>query len=295
LEALDHTVWRTGVKVVLAIFLLYTVLATMLFLFQSHLLYFPHRTLVSTPEMLGLRYTAVTLVTTDGFRLSAWYIPGAPEAAVILFCHGNGGNISYLGGPIRQYHDLGFSTLVFDYRGYGESEGTPDEEGTYRDAQAAWDYLVKERSIPPSRIIVIGRSLGGAVAARLARKQTPAALVLESSFTSVPDIAADVYWYFPVRLLSRFRYETSDHVRDARCPVLVVHSPDDEIIPYHHGRTLFDRAPGPKEFLEIGGSHNEGFFLSEAKYQQGLRTFITTHLRRQPSRPDDEKPLPAPL
>lgn len=266
-------------KVVLVIFLLYVGFGAILYFLQARLLYFPHRSLVSTPAMVGLHYSSVTLLTDDGIRLSAWYIPGDSERAVVLFCHGNGGNISYLIESIQQYHDLGFGTLVFDYRGYGESEGSPDEEGTYRDVEAAWRYLIEDRKVAPSRIVVMGRSLGGAVAAWLAGKRNPAALVLESSFTSVPDMAADLYWYFPVRLMSRFRYATSDYVREARCPVLVVHSPNDEMIPFHHGRTLFAQAPEPKEFLEISGGHNEGFLLSDATYREGLRAFVSKALR----------------
>jgi len=265
---------------IFTILLAYVGLCILLFLFQSRLLYFPYSKLVSTPDEVGLGYTPLKLTTQDDVRLSAWYIPAMDEQGVVLFCHGNGGNISYLVETIWQYHRLGLSTLVFDYRGYGESEGTPTEEGTYRDSEAAWRYLVKQRSIPPSRIVVIGRSLGGAVAAWLAQKHTPGALVLESPFVSVPDIAADVYPYFPVRWMSRFNYGTVDYVKNVKCPVLVVHSPDDEIIPYEHGRRVFEQALEPKGFLEIRGSHNEGFHQSEGKYMNALGEFIAKHLRK---------------
>ena len=169
--------------------------------------------------------------------------------------------------------------FIFDYRGYGQSEGKPSESGTYRDAEAAWQYLVEERKVDPNRIIIFGRSLGGAVATWQARNHTPVALILESTFTSVPDIGAKYYPFLPVRLLSRFKYDTAEYLKGVNCPVLIVHSPDDEMMPFSHGQRLFEIAKEPKGFLEISGSHNEGFIISGKRYEEGLNAFISEHAR----------------
>ncbi|MDX1444486.1 MAG: alpha/beta hydrolase, partial [Gammaproteobacteria bacterium] len=166
------------------------------------------------------------------------------------------------------------NSLIIDYRGYGNSSGEPSEEGLYTDARTAWCYLVDERGIPSKHITVFGRSLGGSVAAKLATEVEPAALIVESAFTSVPDAAADIYWWLPVRWLSRFEFATKDYVQQVRCPVLVVHSRDDEIITFSHGRAIFDAAPEPKQFLELRGGHNEAIFESRGVYLQGLQDFV---------------------
>ena len=130
----------------------------------------------------------------------------------------------------------------------------------------------------PDRIIIFGRSLGGAVAAWQDHSHKPGVLILESTFTSVPDLAAKLYPYLPVKLISRFKYDTEGYLVGVDCPVLIVHSPDDEMMPYRHGQRLFEVAKGPKEFLEISGSHNEGFITSGKRYEEGLNTFISEYL-----------------
>ena len=248
--------------------------------------------MIATPDQYGMQYEDLTLTTEDGVKISAWYvhapepakgqadsIPASSDSAqqsgdVVLFCHGNGQNISFRLESVRIFHNMGLSVLIFDYRGYGRSEGSPSEEGTYADARAAWDYLVHTRKIPPPRIIVFGRSLGGAVAAHVAKEHAPKALILESTFTSVPDYASDIYPFLPVRLLCRFSYDTHSIIGDVPCPVLIVHSPEDEIVDFSYGRRLFEAASEPKEFLEITGSHNSGFLTSRATYTDGLKSFL---------------------
>ncbi len=264
-------------NVVLIALLFYIIFVALLFIFQSRLLYFPRRALATTPEDVGLSYTTVTFPAADGTTLAGWYVPADDTRGVILFCHGNGGNISYLLESIMQYNRLGFDVFLFDYRGYGASSGKPSERGTYLDAEGAWRYLSEERKIAPSKIILIGRSLGGAVAAWLAQQVTPRALVVESAFTSVPDIAAGAYRFLPARLLCRFRYCTGEYLRHVHCPVLIVHSPSDEIIPFSHGRHLFEAAQTQKEFLEIVGGHNDAFSYSNSVYELGLTAFLSKH------------------
>lgn len=252
----------------------YFALVALVYVFQARLIYFPDRGVHATPQARGLAFEAVRLHTDDAVELDAWFVPAEPARGVLLFCHGNAGNISHRLESLAIFHDLGLSTLIFDYRGYGRSTGTPSEEGTYRDAAAAWRYLVENRGIPPNRVVLFGRSLGAAVAIRLAVQQESAALIVESSFTSVPELAAEVYPWLPVRWLVRFRYNNLDRIARLDVPLLVVHSRDDEIIPYHHGRRLFDAARGQKQLLEIRGGHNDGFRASGAEYFNGLDRFL---------------------
>ncbi|MFQ5635737.1 MAG: alpha/beta hydrolase [Gammaproteobacteria bacterium] len=247
--------------------------------FQSRLLYLPNiaGTLVDvTPTTIGARFDDLRIPTSDGLTLHAWFVAAADSDRVVLFCHGNAGNISHRLDSIRIFHQLGLDVLIFDYRGYGQSDGRPSEAGTYLDVEAAWSYLIDERGYDPDRIIVFGRSMGAAIAAHLAANMQPGALILESAFTSAPDLAARHYWYLPVRLLSRFSYATVDHVGAVRAPTLVVHSPGDEIVPVEHGRRIFAHANEPKTFLEIIGDHNTGFFMSGALYSEGIKQFVDT-------------------
>jgi len=255
----------------------YVAFAGFLFIFQSSYVYYPERILSTEPGSIGLSFENVSFETTDGLKLSGWFIPCEGARGVILFCHGNAGNISHRLDSIQIFHQLGLDVFIFDYRGYGQSGGKPSESGTYRDADAAWRYLVEERRVNPNKIIIFGRSLGGAVAAWQARSHTPGALILESTFTSVPDIAAKLYPYLPVKLMSRFKYDTEGYLEGVNCPVLIVHSRDDEMMPFRHGQRLFEVAKEPKEFLEISGSHNEGFITSGKRYNDGLNAFISEY------------------
>ena len=253
-----------------------------LYFYQDRLLFLPNlpsRAVERSPSAVGLAYEPVDLVTGDNIHLDGWFIPAPEQRGVILFCHGNAGNISHRLDSLLLFHRLGFSTLIFDYRGYGRSQGRPSEAGTYRDVEAAWRYLTRERSIAPSRIILFGRSLGAAVAARQATVHTPGALIVESCFTSVPDMAAELYPFLPARWLSRLDYNVQQQLRSVLCPVLVVHSRDDEIIPFRHGEALYTAANKPKQFLELRGDHNNGFLLTGQDYTQKLDTFLSAWVK----------------
>lgn len=258
--------------------LAYGAVVVLAWFFQSGLLYLRHvpgRELEATPAAIGLDYEEARIEASDGVRLHGWFVPAGNPRGTLLFFHGNAGNVSHRLDSIRLFHDLRLSVLILDYRGYGHSQGSPSEPGTRRDARAAWNYLVEERDILPESIIVFGRSLGAAVAAELARERQPGALILESAFTSVPDVAQEAYWFLPARWLSRFEYATLDYVRQVSAPVLTIHSENDEIIPYHHGRTVFEAANEPKRFLTLRGGHNTGFILSEAEYRRGIDSFLS--------------------
>jgi fermentation-respiration switch protein FrsA (DUF1100 family) len=265
----------------------YLALGVVLYLFQSSLVFLanmPGRKLDATPADIGLLFDDVRITTADGERLHGWYIAAEDPRGALLFFHGNAGNISHRLESIAIFNGLGLDVLIVDYRGYGQSTGKPSEQGTYRDAQAAWDYLVEERGLAPGRIVVFGRSLGGAVGAqlgaRLAEEAAPAAVIIESSFTSGADMARRLYPIYPAQLLTRLRFPVRDHVARLRCPVLVVHSRDDEIIPFAMGRAVYDAAPEPKSFLELRGDHNAGFWISRSTYQAELDRFLTAALGR---------------
>lgn len=257
------------------VLLIYICGAVLVYVFQSRLMYHPPGPNTVTPDALGLRYEDLRLTTSDGVSLGGWFVPAASPRGVLLYCHGNGDNLSRTLEWVELYHRMGLSVLTFDYRGYGDSEGQPTEAGTYLDAEAAWNYLVQQRNVPPEQIIVAGKSLGGAVATHLARDHTPRALILESTFTSVPDLAADLLWFFPTRYLARYDYRSIDKLPHVRCPVLVLHSPDDRLIPFSHGQRLYEAAAQPKQFIEMTGGHNAGPEGSGRKYAEGIRDFIT--------------------
>lgn len=258
----------------------YVLFAALLYFTQARLLYLPNipgRDLMVTPDAYGLVYENVEFETADGETLHGWFLPAGDAQGTVLILHGNAGNISHRLDTLRIWHGLGFNAFIFDYRGYGQSTGRPSEPGTYRDARAAWRYLTETRGLRADRIVLFGRSLGGAVAAYLAVQVRPAGLIVESTFTSVPDIAADVYPWLPGRWLSRFQYPARELITQVRRPVLVVHSPDDEIIPFRHGQALYAAANEPKTLLELRGGHNEGFLLHERNYVRGLREFLRQH------------------
>jgi fermentation-respiration switch protein FrsA (DUF1100 family) len=264
-------------KLILVVAACYGLLVVVVYFMQGRMLYLaevPGRTLTMTPADVGMDYQDVSIETTDGVTLHGWFIAGR-SSRVLLFFHGNAGNISHRLDSIRQFQDLGLSVLIIDYRGYGQSEGRTTERGIYRDADAAWRYLIEGRGIVASDIVIFGRSLGASVASRLAAQTQPLALIVESSFTSVPDIAQDLYPWLPARWLSRLSHATRDYIQDVRCPVLVVHSRDDEIIPFHHGEEIFASANERRTLLEIHGTHNDAFLRDERTYIGGLRAFLT--------------------
>jgi len=269
---------RTMLLVVSSLVIVYVLLMAYVYMKQGSMLYFPLKEIEATPLAIGLDYQELILRTKDGVDISAWYVPADDARGYLLFCHGNAGNISHRLDSIRIFHNLGLSVLIFDYRGYGRSKGAPDEEGTYRDVEAAWDYLAGSLHVKPEKIILFGRSLGSAVAAEMALRKQTRALIMESGFTSVPDLGSRFYPYLPVRLLSKYHYSSINKVGRIKIPKLFIHSPADEIVPYEQGRKLFENASEPKEFLQLNGGHNEGFLLSGTMYVDGLNSFLSRYL-----------------
>lgn len=261
-------------SVALLIVFAYLGYSAFLFATQNRLIYFPIEKIEATPENIGLSYKDASFKAGDGITLHGWLVPAENSKGTILFFHGNAGNISHRLDSIAIFNRLGFSTFIFDYRGYGKSEGKPSEKGIYLDAEAAWNYLTQEKQLQPDKIILFGRSLGGNVAAWLAERYTPAGCILESVFTSAPDLAAELFPLFPARLLCRFKYDALAAIQKLKCPVLIVHSHNDDIIPFAHGQRLYEAAKEPKSFLKIRGDHNTGFITSRKIYTDGLAAFL---------------------
>jgi fermentation-respiration switch protein FrsA (DUF1100 family) len=269
-------------KLLLAGFLIYALLLAVLYFRQSALIYLPDlpgRTLTATPLDIDLAYEEVSLLTEDGIDLHGWFIPADEAKATLLFFHGNAGNISHRLDTIKLFNSLDLNVLIIDYRGYGQSRGKPDEAGTYRDAEAAWQYLTQTRRLDPGKVFVFGRSLGASIAAWLASRHCVPGLIVESGFSSVPSMASRIYPFLPVKWLSRFSYDTAGHVSTVQCPVLVIHSQRDEVVPFAEGLAIYDAAPRDKTFLEITGGHNDGFLVSGSTYTEGLMQFIDKNLQ----------------
>jgi len=262
------------IYVIIFLFFLFIVYAVYLYFNQSKYVYFPTSDIVATPSDSGLFYEDLMLKTSDGIKISAWYIHAENSKATLLFFHGNGGNISYRIEFIEMFYSLNISTFIIDYRGYGKSEGSPTEEGTYLDSEAAWDYLVNEKNTDPSSIVIYGKSLGGPIAARLAEKHNPAALILDSTFTSTKDIAVKLYPFLPVKKFFKFEYDTVRYLKCVDCPILIIHSIDDNYIPFSHAEKLFDTVDGEKELVETRGDHNASFMISRQIYKNSIGNIL---------------------
>ncbi len=258
----------------------YLLLLLLVFVLQSHLLYFPkvEKNIKATPDQHGYIFESVKINTADNEILHGWFVPAPDAIGTALFFHGNAGNISHRLAYLPMFRQLKLNVLIFDYRGYGQSSGSPTEAGTYADALATWKYLTDTRGIPSSEIILYGESLGGAIAAWLATQKRAAMLILASTFTSVPDLARTIYPFLPVRWIARFQYNTLEYLRSIDSPVFIAHSQHDEIVPFSHGERLFNAANEPKQFLMMTNGHNEGFIFMREDWIKRLESFVRMHL-----------------
>ena len=253
----------------------YVVISAFLFIYQKHLIHVPFTEWIGTPKDKGLTYEDVVLTNSeDHAELHGWFIPHQHSQYTFLLFSGNAGNMSYLLDTLKMFHELGYSIFIYDYRGYGKSRGKMTESAMYSDANLAWTYLTETRNIPAEQIVVFGRSMGTAMATWLATAQMPAALILESSFTSLVDMGRIYYKWLPVKYLLRWHYDNLSRISTVQSPTLFIHSPDDELIPYLHSERLFEAATARKELLTISGDHMEGFLESRAAYLSGISDFI---------------------
>ncbi|MCH9672620.1 MAG: alpha/beta fold hydrolase [Gammaproteobacteria bacterium] len=264
------------ITILLLIAGLYVAVAALMYTIQPRLLYAPSQELYQTPANHQLQYEDVYLTGADGGQLHGWFIPhqASPKRQTLLFLHGNAGNIADRVDSLKEVAQRGFAVFVIDYRGYGNSDGRPTEDGTYRDAHSAWKYLADERQIAPRDIIIWGRSLGGAVAVWLAESvRESGGLIVESTFASLPRLAQRLYPWLPAKYLVRYRYDSLSRAARLEMPILSLHSPTDEVIPIEEGRLLFNAFRDPKQFVEISGDHASGYATTGAPYWTALSAF----------------------
>lgn len=243
-------------------------------LLEPALIYFPVKEIEAYPSAVGLQYEDVYVKTADGAVINGWFIPNRAAQKVILLFHGNGGNLGHRVHFLRVLNALPANVLVIDYHGYGRSQGKPSEANLYLDAEAAYRYLTEQKKFKPEQIIVMGSSLGGAVAACLAEKEEVGGLVLQKAFTSAAAMAPRVnpLYRWPIVLI-RSRYDTLDRIRQVKAPVLIIHSRDDEMIPYQMSVELYQKANEPKEILLLDGfRHND--LITDQRYIKSLRGML---------------------
>ena len=257
--------------------------------FEEKLIYFPSRPFDVTPDQLALRFENLDLVAEDGTHIHGWFLPAPPRTGTagsnpdavgpitVLVCHGNAGNVSHRLDRVLLMHDrLSTDVLLFDYRGFGRSSGRPEEQGTYRDARAAYRYLTHDLGRDPGRIILFGESLGAAVALQLATEVAAAGLVLEAPFTSIPDMAKKVYPFLPLAGLVRTRYDNLSKISGLAMPVLIFHGTKDDVVPFDHGERLFAAAREPKTFFPVEGAvHNDTYLKGGGPYWMAWKRFLT--------------------
>lgn len=251
----------------------YLALIVILYILQDRLLYHPSAHFSGTPSAIQAEWKDVYFESVDGLRLHGWYLPHEESEYAVLFSHGNGGNISDRLQLLDWMNESRISVFIYDYRGYGKSEGTPTEKGLYQDIEAAWRYLTRDQSYDPSQIILFGRSLGGPVSAYLGQNVDAGGLVLESTFTRLKDIASEAYPMIPSRLV-RPKFPTLDYLSQSSAPVMVMHSREDPLIGFQHARKLYEKAPEPKTFVELWGGHNNNFVESQEVYFRAWKEFI---------------------
>jgi fermentation-respiration switch protein FrsA (DUF1100 family) len=266
--------WYTGAGRALRWFVIgYLVILLALMLLENRLVYLPWSADDHWTKPLAADWQDVYLDSDDGTRLHAWWCPCAGAEGVLLYCHGNGGNLSHRGGHIRDMHkELKASVLIFDYPGYGKSGGSPSEAGCYAAGETAYRWLTQEKKIPGEKILLFGKSLGGGIATHLGVKYPHRALILCKTFTSVADVAQGRFPWLPVYWLARNRFDSLSRIQQCTQPVFITHGTHDEAIPYSHGEALYQAANEPKCFLPIqDGDHNAPL---DREFYQEVRSFL---------------------
>lgn len=256
---------------------LFLFLSAMAYFGQGGMIFAPSREIEITPDEVGLAFEDIFINVTDNEKIHAWYFPAVATEATsktVLFCHGNAGNISGRIETAQLLLELGVNVLLIDYRGYGRSDGEPTETNVYADAQAAFDWLRQEKQLSATEIFVFGRSLGGAVAVEMGVVNECGGVIVESSFTSIVAMGKRVYPYLPVSLLARYRFDSISKIAGIRSPVLVTHSPDDDMIPFEMGQQLYEAASGDRAFVRLSGGHNDQSYFDNAGYRTGLRAIF---------------------
>lgn len=269
-------VWWIG-KLFCALGLLYLALRW----FEWSQTYQPSRRLVSSIDEISPDGVEFQVLSAGRYLLQSWFLPAIPEAAykdwLLILAHGNAGNISHRQSLYQTWLHLGFNVLSFDYRGYGKSEGRPSEAGTYEDLRAVVTWAL-QNGYSRDRILLLGKSLGGGVASEVAKDGNTAGLILHSTFTSIPDVGAELFPFLPVRLVSTIQHDTHSKLRALHQPVLILHSPEDSLIPFHHAKRNYEAAGSPKWLCEISGDHNDAEWERVKSLEPAIKTFME-HLR----------------
>ncbi len=269
---------RMFVLLIIAVGVFFLGFAAYLYFAQGRMVFMPTRHLAVTPSEAGIPFENVYVEVDHGERVNAWYIEPLTfdrnEGPVVLFCHGNAGNISHRLETVEFLMKMRAPVLLFDYRGYGRSDGHPTEEGVYADAEACYEWLIEKKGYRPDQIVVFGRSLGGAVAVELATRVSCRGLIVESSFTSAPDMGRKMFPFFPVSSLIKFHFDSIDRIGKVTCPVLVTHSPDDDLVPYEMGQKLYAAANSPKKFVELTGGHNGREYFGFSTYRMAMKELL---------------------
>lgn len=253
----------------------YAAVCGLVYKYQDKMIYFPVDYIGTDPAEAGLNFEDFSVEVSPGVTITGWIVEKDPAAPWILQFHGNAGNISNRVDHLRLFNELGFNGVLFDYRGYGKSTGVPTEAGLVEDGLAVVKYLKEERGVDPRFLIYWGESLGGAVASAVAVKEEPRALILKSTFTSVPDMASEVYPFLPVKFLSKTRFDTKELIPKFLFPKLIVHGHADTIVPFHHGQRLYQLALEPKTFVKVDRDHNASPLELGDEFKQTVKTFVT--------------------
>ena len=242
---------------------------------ENFFIFYPGRVLEAAPPDYHLQFEEVFFETPDHTWLHGWYFPGDASEPVVLFCHGNAGNVSHRLDNVRRLLDHNLTVFLFDYRGYGKSEGNPSEKGIYTDGLAACDYLLKQKHVPPEKLVLFGRSLGGAVTTEIALKRNVRSLILESAFTSTRDMARTIPLFMLFSPLIPRHFNNLKKIARITVPKLIIHGTRDEIVPFSLGEKLFKSASPPKYFFPIeGAGHNDTYIVGGTRYFQTISSFI---------------------
>jgi uncharacterized protein len=259
--------------IVAVVFLLYLIVCLGVYLFQQKFIFFPQKGLQVPPDDLNIKLLWIT--TAGGEKLHAWWMPVDSSTYTVLFFHGNAGNVSRGEKRMRLFREMGFNALAVDYRGYGVSTGKiKKEEDIYEDAGASYEYLQNTLGIEEKKIIIWGWSMGGAVAINLAQHKNCHALVMESTFYSLKEMADRTFWFMPNRYTMKYHFLSGDKLSQVICPILFIHSRQDETVHYTQGEKLFATHEGKKKFIEIGGDHNHGMFDSQENFIKKAQPFL---------------------
>lgn len=265
---------RSISRIVGALTLVYFALAILVWTYGEAMVFmpakFPEGRWEPPPSVEEVWFTG-----SDGSRLHAWWKEVVPSGLTILVCHGNGGNVTDRRETFEQLADLEVNVLIFDYRGYGKSEGIPTEEAVYQDAEAAWDFVVSDKKVLPKRIVLLGQSLGAAIALHLASKKVVGAVILEAPFASIRAMASKVSPLIPLGWAMKARFDTVEKARSLKVPLLIVHGERDEIVPISQGRQVYQTATGPKTWQTIpGGGHNDLWSGDHPSFHGAIRKFL---------------------